>query len=70
MAATAPDFLISGCGTVWTVTPLNADARAWVAANVDAEPYQWLGPVLAVAYSCVEALVAGAQADGLTFMEV
>jgi len=59
-----PDVLIENHGTIITVEPLTAKARAWINGNVSAEPWQWLGARLAVDPRCVEGLAGGLDEAG------
>ncbi len=43
MPERAADVRVDNEGTVWMLTPLTEAGRAWLAANVTAEDYQWVG---------------------------
>jgi hypothetical protein len=38
-----PDVLVANAFTTFVFTPLTARAKQWVEANVQSEPWQWLG---------------------------
>jgi hypothetical protein len=68
MAATtkaAPDVLVENAGTVFTFCPLTPAAKSWVAENVEAEAYQWLGNVLVVEHRFAWGLAEGMKDAGL-----
>ena len=61
----APDVLVENAGTVFTFCPLTPAAKEWVAENVQAEAYQWLGNVLVVERRFAWGLAAGMTDAGL-----
>ena len=60
-----PDLRVDTHGTVVLLTPLTAKARRWIDSNVEIEPWQRFGDVIAVEPRCVDGLIAGAIQDGL-----
>ena len=60
-----PDLRVDTHGTVVLLTPLTAKARRWIDNNVEIEPWQLFGDVIAVEPRCVDGLIAGAIQDGL-----
>jgi len=44
----APDVLVAKAFTTFVFTPLTAEAKQWIEANVQSEPWQWLGASLVV----------------------
>lgn len=51
--------------SVLCLLPLTPAGRDWLAENVTAEPWQWLGDALAVEHRCGPDLLGAALADGL-----
>jgi hypothetical protein len=60
-----PDLRVDFHGAVALLTPLTATAREWIDDNVEVEPWQRFGDVIAVEPRCVGELIAGAIEDGL-----
>ena len=52
-----------------TITPTPA-ARLWIEAYVYQEPWQWLGPALAVEWRFADAIVEGLRDAGFDVEEV
>lgn len=59
------DVRVYGGGTVYTLTAETSAAKDWIAANVDAPDFAWLGKSLAVEARYVGPLVDGMVRDGL-----
>jgi hypothetical protein len=60
-----PDVLVANAGTVFTICPLTARAKAWIDDNVASESYQWLGGTLGVEHRYASALTEGMLSNGL-----
>jgi hypothetical protein len=60
-----PDLRVDTHGTVVLLTPLTAKARRWIDNNVEIEPWQLFGDVIAVEPRYVGGLITGAIQDGL-----
>src|ERR1017187_822643 len=60
-----PDLRVDTHGTVVLLTPLTAKARRWIDDNVEIEPWQLFGDVIAIEPRYVSGLIAGAIQDGL-----
>lgn len=52
-------------GTIWMVTAETEEGRTWLTDAVSHEPWQWLGPSLAVDHRMAPGLASFAEADGL-----
>ena len=59
------DVIVGGGGSIYTLTPLSDEAKAWIDENVESEGYQWLGSSLCVEHRYVADVVEGMQAAGL-----
>jgi len=59
------DVTVSGSGTMYLVTPLSDEAKAWVEENVPLEDWQWLGNGFGVEHRYIGNLVQGMQEAGL-----
>jgi hypothetical protein len=59
-----PDFDVTDDGSIVVIHPLSEGCRAWIATNVHAEPWQWLGGSLAVDHRYAGDLVEGLVAAG------
>jgi hypothetical protein len=60
-----PDIRVDAHGTVVLLTPLTETARQWIDDNVEVEPWQRFGDVIAVDPRCIEGLIASAMEDEL-----
>ena len=58
------DFILSGGGSVYILTPQTDAARAWVDEHIP-EDAQWFGRGVAIEHRYVDAIVAGIIADRL-----
>lgn len=66
VASDAPaDLEVVDNGSIWSFLPLSGRAHAWIAENVDAEPWQWLGGALAVDARMAFDLACGMGEGGL-----
>ena len=45
--------------SVFSICPISEGAKDWIDANVQSEPYQWLGNSLVVEHRYIADLVAG-----------
>lgn len=63
--ATDSDVVVRSHGTIVTFEPVTEVGRRWFDENVQAENWQWLGPVLAVENRLAFRLVDGIEGDGL-----
>lgn len=52
-------------GSMIGLFPRSDAAEAWIADNVESEPWQWLGPILWIDHRTAGAIAAGMAADGL-----
>lgn len=59
------DVEIENHGTVFRFLPVTAAAREWIDENVEAEPYQWMGPALIVDHRMARDLADGMVRAGL-----
>jgi len=59
------DIQLHDYGSLAMVMPLTSAASAWLAANVDAESWQWMGGALAVDRRYVYGLIDAVQDAGL-----
>jgi hypothetical protein len=59
------DVHVSGGGTMYLVTPLSDEAKAWVEENVPLEDWQWLGSGFGVEHRYIGNLVEGMREAGL-----
>lgn len=64
-ATKVPDVLIANVFTTFVFTPITARAKQWVAENVQAEPYQWLGTSMVVETTYAWGLAQGMKDAGL-----
>lgn len=64
-AASPPDFVVSGGGTVYLVRPTNDEARAHLEENVS-EDAQWFGGALAVEHRYIAGLLEGLTSAGFS----
>ena len=62
------DFFIDSQSSVFVVIPRTDAAKAWIEEHVDMEDVQTWGNGIVVEHRFIQALVAGAQADDLTFV--
>ena len=60
------DFIIRNEYNVVMVEPTTAAAKDWVAANVEIDGWQWLGPAFAVDHRAAVDLLLGIDAEGFT----
>ena len=51
--------------TVYSLEPITESAKSWIADNVQAEPWQWLGGTLVVEHNYVDDITAGMIEDGI-----
>jgi len=65
LAAVTVDVAVGGGGSIFTFTPLTPMAEEWIAENVQAESWQWLGAGLCVEHRYAGDLAEGMQAAGL-----
>jgi hypothetical protein len=62
------DFIVyADDSSIVLVRPCTKAAKAWVRENVALEPWQWLGTAFGCEPRTVQALIEGAQNDGLTW---
>lgn len=61
-----PDLLIHNEGTVVGFQPATAEGEDWLAENVQAELWQYLGPTLWVDHRMAGPVIEGAINDGLS----
>ena len=59
------DVRFSDMGSIYLMTPLTDQGRAWIDDNVSIEPWSRLGDCVAVEPRCVPDLVNGMVGDGL-----
>ena len=60
------DLIIEGHGSIALIRPMTVRAKVWLRDNVSVEGgWQWFGGALAAEPRYVEAVVAGAENDGL-----
>ncbi len=64
----ATDVLVGNSGSIFTFTPLTNAARNWIAENVQAESWQWLGGALAVDHHFARDLAQGMIDSGLVVL--
>jgi hypothetical protein len=64
------DVEVAGHGSISTITPVTEAARQWIAENVQAEAWQWLGRSLTVETRFLGPLVEGMINDGLSVDEI
>lgn len=62
---TQVDVAILDQGSLVGFRPLTDAAKTFIAENVQAESWQWLGRTLMVEHRFADNLIAGMQADGL-----
>ncbi len=60
------DFELRDAGSIAQIAPLTDAAREWLDDNVEAEAWQYMGPVLCIDSRYAMAIVEGFVADGLT----
>jgi hypothetical protein len=64
------DFTVTADGgpmtTVYLLTPLTEPAREWVSENLVVQPWQRLGPGIAIEHRFIGGVVEGIINDGLT----
>ena len=58
------DFILSGGGSVYILTPQTDAARDWIEEHIP-DDAQWFGHGVAVEHRYVDAIVTGIIADGL-----
>ena len=54
------DIEITDCGSIVQLRPATPAGVEWIGANVESEPWQWMGPCL-----CVDRRMAGDLIDGI-----
>lgn len=59
------DLRVEQEGSVVLLRPVSAAGEEWLDENVQSEGWQWFGGALACEPRMVEAVVRGAQGDGL-----
>jgi len=59
------DVEVVNHGTVILFVGQSDEGRSWIAQNVEAEAWQWLGPDLAVDHRLAGGLIDGMVDDGL-----
>jgi hypothetical protein len=59
-----PDFRITYYGTITAITPLTEACREWIEENLAIEPWQRLGPSIAVEPRYVEQLAQAMIEEG------
>lgn len=59
------DLALENHGSVVLIDPRSDAGKAWLDANVGADPWQFVGRKIAAEPRLVEAVAAGAEADGL-----
>lgn len=59
------DIIVRNDGTIWMLRPVTDAARAWVAQNVNIEPYMAIGDGFAADWRCGRDIVDGAEDAGL-----
>lgn len=60
-----PDVRVENHGTIYLFRIQSSRAARWVKAQVQTEPWQWLGNGLSVDHRYARDLAAGMAADGL-----
>ena len=60
------DFSYRDEGSIVMVTPITDDARAWVAENVDAPGWAWMGESFAVDHRMADALLEAIEGAGFS----
>jgi hypothetical protein len=61
------DLLLTHYGSLVIVTPMGPNGRAWLQEHTSAEPWQWYAGGLAVEPRYLGDLLAGLEADHLTY---
>lgn len=59
------DVQVDDCGAIFLFTPHTKRGRRWIEQNVEYEPWQWMGPRLAIDHRMAYALVCVMIKDGL-----
>lgn len=59
------DIEAADMGSIVLLTPLTEEGRNWIGDNCQAESWQWLGNGLCVDHRYADAILEGAEADGL-----
>ena len=59
------DILIESHGSVTLLRALTRTGGLWLHENVSSEPWQWMGNAVAADPRMVQAVIDGAEADGL-----
>lgn len=68
MSVPRPDLTVSHHGTVSLMQALSSAGTDWIAENVDAPDWAWMGGAVAIEPRCVQAIIDGAIGDGLTVL--
>lgn len=58
------DFHVRSHGSVWTFEPLTEAAKNFIAAAIDVQDWQWLGPAFGVDHRLANDLAAALEAEG------
>ncbi len=58
------DIIVNDQGSVVTFQPVSVAAKEWFNDNVEAEDWQWLGPVLGVDHRMAQNLLDGLVNEG------
>lgn len=61
----APDLDVESHGSIVLLRPRSETAEEWLRTKCDAPSWAWMGGALAVEPRMLDAIVAGARADGL-----
>jgi hypothetical protein len=59
------DIQTSDCGAIVLLIGETAAGLAWLQENLCTEPWQWLGPSIAIEPRAVADILAGARDDGM-----
>lgn len=62
----SPDFIISDHGSAAMLTPRTDEARDWINATLEPEPWQWLGGGVAIEPRYLPQIVEGLIEEGYT----
>lgn len=57
------DVKVENLGTIWTFEPLSEEAKVVFAEKVQSDPWQWMGPRLAVDHRMAHALADALEAN-------
>ena len=61
------DLLVRNEGTIFLLTPVSDNGKAWVEEHVSDDHQEWCGAIV-VEHRYITDIVAGAQADGLKIL--